>query len=314
MPKLPPVPPRQAQNRSGLLVASISRTSPEAVHDARGDEVVARQAGPVGVVPDAAAEHEPADADAEAGAAGQQERAVDGRVEHVAGCSAAPPTTAMPVAGSTRDGVEGGDVDQQARGRRQARRSCGRRRARPAGRRSRRAHWMHVTTSASSRALGDDRRPDRQIAGVGGQPGRVVAGVAGRQHRAVQALTEVVDGAGTDVTRRRGRGWSSARPTSSAPPTVVGASTRSCGAVGASTVPCPSPSCRRRAGAGGERRGAVAQELATVDSLAHSTTSTISIIPRSSWLSDVAVVDEPTGEVDEVRLERERVARRCPSG
>ena len=95
MPKLPPAPPRQAQKRSGSLVASISRTSPAAVHDPRGDEVVAGEAGPVGVVADAAAEGETADADAQAGPAREQERAVIVAMK-TSPLRAAPPTTAVP--------------------------------------------------------------------------------------------------------------------------------------------------------------------------------------------------------------------------
>ena len=63
MPKLPPAPPRQAQNRSLWLAASISRTSPVAV-TIREAQVIAGETGPVGVVADAAAERESADADA----------------------------------------------------------------------------------------------------------------------------------------------------------------------------------------------------------------------------------------------------------
>ena len=72
MPKLPPPPPRSAQNRSGSELADAVTQLAVGGDDLRGAQVVAGQAVLAGQHADAAAEGQPGDADGRAGAGGQR--------------------------------------------------------------------------------------------------------------------------------------------------------------------------------------------------------------------------------------------------
>ena len=166
----------------------------------RRRQVVARQAGPARVVPDAAAEHEAADADAEARAGGQEERTARRGVEGVL-VRRRSADHRHPGRRVERRAVERGEVDHEPLGGRQAgvvvAAAAGHERDPVLDRPLDGRHDVGLVG-----AVGDDRRADRRVAGVGGDGGRRVLGVGRRQHPPVHAGSEV-----GDRRARRRRGW-----------------------------------------------------------------------------------------------------------
>ncbi len=152
--------------------------------DPRRPEVVAGKAGPAGVVPDPAAEGEPARPDAEAGPDGQEQAAAPDRLEQVA--VQRPAADRRGPAGLVDvHRVEQAHVDEQAPGGREAGVAV------PAAP----GHGPDAVPAGPVNAghdvvlVGADRhghRADAVVAAVGWRAGRVVSLVAGDQQPALQ--------------------------------------------------------------------------------------------------------------------------------